>query len=1171
MPLLTHGTLIKISQILTPGYSNRLPNMRFADDPNAASAKMQRAQVDSHGVCEGINSMLQQAVLTGPKEKKEFYDRLKFLSDYFRDSAHTPKSLKDEIDAIYEFRKSAGELKELNEITVITEDLYKENLRIINVSGKNAKEKSTLRQKALESRNATLENLRIQKNKARERNDNALSKTSKDNRDRLLDVAEFFESLLPAHRPDLFEDFNATGQLYKGLAHSVVASKALEDTGKYVHSNMLGIVKGYEKDISDYFSGIEDFIKESAPNTETASFMLTSHNHTISVHYDRVERKWHFFDVNNLQPNFKDNNPYSVVSSKDLGKLILKGFNDTDTKHTVFSIRHLSTQGYDLTLYQELEKDANGVEQPKAGKLYLSEQGDYLYKDSPPDPNHPEIEGKLHKGKVDKQTWIALSGNTGIQNKLNDINFKIDLMKVIKKSQPTSSLKIDSLDQYVKQASNDTLFTKKEKKSLGVVIKKVNHANYSPLMLAASDRLLSVVKSILSHDRSTIDQKSVEYTTDSRKKRGGETALMLAALSGNTEIVNALIQAGADLTLKNFNGKTAAELAKDAGFFNLSIHINNQSNTKIIAREKANKVFSDEIKNKKLSDIQITLVDQILKKCPGFFSDCDDVTFNNLVNLLIKIPGINPNQKFDKAGNTLLMLAAMEGRANSIAPLLHAGADVNAINEKGYSALMLAAGYGQAKFIEALFKYPDNKVEVDAVVTEGKNKGKSALMLATLGDDGIDSSESVIKALIENGANVNSKEPTQGDTPLIMVIQKNRTHLIKSLISAKADITLANNRGLTPLMMTVIHNRQHFLYHLSAFFNPTFLDVVNEDGETALMLAVKAGHLEMVNALIEAGANQTLKNKDDKTALDLAKEQAPSMVHVLMPTPPLIDAIIKEEIETLQKLIDSGIHNINEKDNFGRTALMCASMNSNMRTGVELLMDSGADLTIVDNNGFSALMLAIEDGNDEIATILLKANPEVINRVAADGTALILAAKKGHIDMVKALISVGAKNDPIDKFGYTALMYAASRGHTEVVKELLKFKNNLINSTENMNNRTALILAADKGNLETVKVLIEAGADVTIEDVNGETALDKTFNPDIKILLEAAEKNASVQSVSIHTDSSSSVNILGAAPSKSVTFHLNASRDKSQKGESVEKYSEKSPEDKPGPKPGFAK
>jgi hypothetical protein len=122
-----------------------------------------------------------------------------------------------------------------------------------------------------------------------------------------------------------------------------------------------------------------------------------------------------------------------------------------------------------------------------------------------------------------------------------------------------------------------------------------------------------------------------------------------------------------------------------------------------------------------------------------------------------------------------------------------------------------------------------------------------------------------------------------------------------------------------------------------------------------------------------------------------------------------------------------------------------------------------------------------------------------------------------------------------------------------------------------MNNRTALILAADKGNLETVKVLIEAGADVTIEDVNGETALDKTFNPDIKILLEAAEKNASVQSVSIHTDSSSSVNILGAAPSKSVTFHLNASRDKSQKGESVEKYSEKSPEDKPGPKPGFAK
>ena len=103
---------------------------------------------------------------------------------------------------------------------------------------------------------------------------------------------------------------------------------------------------------------------------------------------------------------------------------------------------------------------------------------------------------------------------------------------------------------------------------------------------------------------------------------------------------------------------------------------------------------------------------------------------------------------------------------------------------------------------------------------------------------------------------------------------------------------------------------------------------------------------------------------------------------------------------------------------------------------------------------------------------------------------LHVAARRGDIATVKALLTnkeiVNAKN--IGE--WTALMEAAGGGHTAIVQALLDAGAD-INVKDNEGGLTALIVAAALGQTDVVKVLLDAGADVNARDAVGETALRK--------------------------------------------------------------------------------
>ncbi len=138
-----------------------------------------------------------------------------------------------------------------------------------------------------------------------------------------------------------------------------------------------------------------------------------------------------------------------------------------------------------------------------------------------------------------------------------------------------------------------------------------------------------------------------------------------------------------------------------------------------------------------------------------------------------------------------------------------------------------------------------------------------------------------------------------------------------------------------------------------------------------------------------------------------------------------------------------------------------------------------------------------------------------INANAQDGdgrTALISAAARGELDVVNTLVSRGVDINVKDKNGYTALSHAIDAMHDEVEEALLN-RPDLDPNCRGKNNRPALMAYVWRDNKDRVEKLLARGADVTIQDADGDTALHgaaQTGNVEImRVLLDkGANANA---------------------------------------------------------------
>ncbi|MGH7576838.1 MAG: ankyrin repeat domain-containing protein [Longimicrobiales bacterium] len=134
-------------------------------------------------------------------------------------------------------------------------------------------------------------------------------------------------------------------------------------------------------------------------------------------------------------------------------------------------------------------------------------------------------------------------------------------------------------------------------------------------------------------------------------------------------------------------------------------------------------------------------------------------------------------------GMTALHWAATHGDDDLARMLLYAGATLDAATRNGnYTALHLAARAGSAPVVRVLL---DAGADVGTATTSG---GATALHFAAAQGDA-----EVIAALIEHGADVDVRESAWGQTPLMWAAAYDRLEALETLIAHNADIALASN------------------------------------------------------------------------------------------------------------------------------------------------------------------------------------------------------------------------------------------------------------------------------------------------------------------------------------------------------------------------------------------
>lgn len=187
-------------------------------------------------------------------------------------------------------------------------------------------------------------------------------------------------------------------------------------------------------------------------------------------------------------------------------------------------------------------------------------------------------------------------------------------------------------------------------------------------------------------------------------------------------------------------------------------------------------------------------------------------------------------------------------------------------------------------------------------------------------------------------------------------------------LKAGADVNYKNKSGETALLKAVEANRIGLVERLIE--SDAAVNTADADGYTPLTIASALDHVEIVKLLLKAGADRNAKNKHGRTALMMTAQSSGSVAD-------------KQHLKESAKLLIAAKADLNAKDNSGKTALMICVAHENAYVKnhiamIKLLIGAKADLNVMDNEGYTVLMQAAQEKyggcpDPEAAMMLLRA------------------------------------------------------------------------------------------------------------------------------------------------------------------------------------------------------
>lgn len=434
-----------------------------------------------------------------------------------------------------------------------------------------------------------------------------------------------------------------------------------------------------------------------------------------------------------------------------------------------------------------------------------------------------------------------------------------------------------------------------------------------------------------------------------------------------------------------------------------------------------------------------------------------------------------------------LHAAAEQGYRDIAELLIERGAEINQTNSIGETPLHPAVGWNRPEIVSLLL---DNGADIDYQA----NDGWTALHVAA----NFNAVEPA-RILIETGAALNL-ENEDGETPLDMA----RPAVAELLRAAGAqgaadeatlgEIASLDQAALDEQLAEAIADRDQALLAalLEEGASPNTLD---SEGNAVLALAADEGQLELVQRLLDAGAdvNGTMSELGATGAINASA---------------LIQAASKSHIEVVKLLIDRGADVNQAEEQYNRTPLHGAAWNNHTEI-VTILLENGADADAHstwprgESPGETPLHFAARNGSFEAVQALLDGGADVDTQTDIGVTPLMSPDVLPNSEMVALLLEGGSNPDKRNIYGNTALHVAAMEFlRNESIPILIAHGASI--DLQNNAGDTALHNAARWNNAGAVTFLLEQGAAVNLTNEDGQTALDLATNERIIEMLRAA-------------------------------------------------------------------
>ena len=239
---------------------------------------------------------------------------------------------------------------------------------------------------------------------------------------------------------------------------------------------------------------------------------------------------------------------------------------------------------------------------------------------------------------------------------------------------------------------------------------------------------------------------------------------------------------------------------------------------------------------------------------------------------------------------SMLHEAAKSGNVERFQTLLARDKDIDLVDNEGFTPLFWACFSGKIKMVNYLIR-------------KGCDPNYTKNRLRPIHGAAINGYKEVLKILLKNGVDVDSREFCSDRTPLHWAAQEGRIDAGRYLIEQGANINKLNKSGETPLRIAIGEDNIDFVKTLCKFHvdinkyatrasalilacaynrieivrflieRGANINIRNEDNETPLFFAARHGSKELVNLLISNHADLRVKNKNGKRAVDFAKNK----------------------------------------------------------------------------------------------------------------------------------------------------------------------------------------------------------------------------------------------------------------------------------------------------------